>query len=167
MNKISFESLQFRGVKTETLEQMNDSFLSDIYDQSKSIINYLIQSNKVNLETEINEMQNSIQNVIAFTGRRGTGKTSAMLSMANHLSSGKSDFIETFYVLPYIDVSVLEESEDVFLIILSKMLDLINDSIPACNYRYIADINEKINSIKERICMVYDHYLKHKRKGFT
>lgn len=39
------------------------------------------------------------------------------------------------------------------------MLDLINDSIPACNYRHNADINEKINRIKESICIVYDHYL--------
>lgn len=114
MNKITFESLQHRGVKTETFEQMNDSFLNDIYDQSKAIINTLIKLNKTNLNTEINEMQNSIQNVIAFTGRRGTGKTSAMLSFANHLSNGNSGFKETFYALPYTDVSVLEESEDVF-----------------------------------------------------
>lgn len=165
-SRIPFEYFLNRGVRKETTENMTKSFLGGIYAQSYILIKTILQLNKdiSGNYSVMNEMQNSIQNVIAYTGRRGTGKTSAMLSFANNLTSGKSNFQETFYALPYTDVSVLEENEDVFLIVLSKMLNLIHDSMPTYNHSYNVDINEKINSIKERICTVYDHYLSIREK---
>lgn len=73
-----------------------------------------------------------VYNVISFEGRRGTGKTSAMLSIKNALENEKSLLFENlqsvdkkraiyFDVLDYIDASRLETVDDILQIVLANM----------------------------------------------
>lgn len=68
-------------------------------------------------------------NVIAISGRRGQGKTSAMLSLTNALAFGKDDNEDirtrfagrSFLVLDPIDPTVLENHTSALMLILSRM----------------------------------------------
>lgn len=163
-NEISFEDLRLSGVKEEDTRKMDTSFFCDVYHQAKSIISSIVDCNKENdnLKSGLSksETQNCINNVIAFIGRRGTGKTSAMLSIANYLAQGQSDIKEdTFYALPYTDVSVFEKNEDVFIITLSKMNAFLSDILDDNTIRFDSEKFEKVKKIKDKICTVYDHYV--------
>lgn len=83
------------------------------------------------------------QNIIAFSGHRGQGKTSAMLSMCSALkNTGELSGLENgeltadikdcrFSILQPIDPTCLENSQDILSLILSRM------------YRYVLDIFEQ------------------------
>lgn len=167
-NNIDFKNLRLSGVKKDESNKMEQSFFSDVYLQAKSIVNSIVKFNnkdemgKKNLET--NEIQNSINNVMAFIGRRGTGKTSAMLSVAGALEDKdpKKNGNKAFYALPYTDVSVFEEKEDAFIITLSKMFAFLSDSIGAGGKYLFSDKGEKYKFIRDKICTIYDHYVSFK-----
>lgn len=168
-NNIDFKSLRFSGVKKESPDEMYSSFFADIYELAKSIIYSIVNCNKedldFNLPLKINEAQNNINNVIAFIGRRGTGKTSAMLSVAEYfVAKGKNDINKAFYALPYTDVSVFEENEDVFIITLSKMFAYLTTKFENSDNLLYPEKHEIYKNIRDKICTVYDHYVSFKGK---
>lgn len=114
--RIPFENLLNRGVQIESSDKIKGSFFAEIYAQAETLIRMIIKGNKNASDSlEENEHQEFVQNVIAFTGRRGTGKTSAMLTVAEWLSKKEFNGVkENFYYLPYTDASVIEEKEDIF-----------------------------------------------------
>lgn len=166
-NNIDFKNLRLSGVKKDSPEKMDSSFFADVYTQAKSIIASIVECNSIGRDIKgnlgTNETQNSINNVMAFIGRRGTGKTSAMLSVAGYFAEGKSDIKDkAFYTLPYTDVSVFEENEDAFIITLSKMFAYLSDMYDNGNMRSHREKYENYKSIRDRICTVYDHYVSFK-----
>ena len=86
--------------------------------------------------SQINDiLYQSPQNIIAFSGRRGTGKTSAMISFTEFLKSrgenseksqqlwnreGLTDFYALF--LSPIDPTMLENDQDILSVVLSRLL---------------------------------------------
>ena len=83
----------------EGLEQYEGSFFHNQYAQCLSLVDSYIKSSKSSISVNPT-LQNSIDynnNIIAFDGERGSGKTSCMLSVANILTSNKHErFIEQF-----------------------------------------------------------------------
>lgn len=67
----------------------------------------------------------SLQNIIAFSGRRGQGKTSTMLSFSDALKCGNlvdPDLKEhTYEVLAPIDPTILEEKQNILALVLARM----------------------------------------------
>lgn len=65
----------------EAVALAEDSFFRNVYNQALEQVAMIVRQN-------VNSKNNhDILNIIAFTGRRGTGKTSAMLSFADFLAS--------------------------------------------------------------------------------
>lgn len=58
----------------------------------------------------------NLNNIIAFCGERGQGKTSAMISFADILSNNKNN---KFYVMKTIDPTSLEKNDNILMMILS------------------------------------------------
>lgn len=165
--KIPFESLLNRGVRTK--DPFKESFFQDIYRQAFTLVDVICQSSEKSRSAKSLKLD-EIQNVIAFTGRRGTGKTSVMLTLVNHLvginqlecvSSAEYKNLENslFYNLPPTDASVLETNEDLFLIVLSKMFKLLKDQFQHIDKRYDEKVYNKQTNLRERICKLYDHYV--------
>lgn len=168
-DQIDFKSLRFSGVKKENPNEMESSFFTNVYKQAKSIISSIVSCNEEGLgfgsPSKINEAQNSINNVIAFIGRRGTGKTSAMLSVAEYFAAKGKDIInKAFYALPYTDVSVFEANEDAFIITLSKMFAYLTAKFENTDNLFYPEKHEKYKNIRDKICTVYDHYVSFKDK---
>lgn len=143
---INLKSLKDRGVHTDTFDETEDSFFKDTYEQAFRAVHSIHHANmKQKDKASLRQQVHDIQNVIVFTGRRGTGKTSAMLTFANALHNGKLEELLSktkslkkynaeyengipeikkceFYALPYVDASLLAQTEDLFIVVLSKML---------------------------------------------
>ena len=162
---IPFESFKVRGVQKNVIPCIQNSFFSNIYMQAFKLIEQIDKANE-NSES-CNGQLNDFQNVIAFTGRRGTGKTSSMLSFMETLVSGnlKQDlFFERFSFkekgfckIPYTDASLMSKNEDIFEIVLSKMLSSLNQEFN--NTATKSSNNElELKKVSEKICNIYNNY---------
>ena len=90
-------------------------------------------------EAELDELYAYSNNIIAFCGARGQGKTSAMLSFSHALPTTRKKgdpgkgFSSAevgnacFFVLPPIDPTMLEQNELALELILARLLDEINE----------------------------------------
>lgn len=136
---ISFEKLILNGPVVETYASIGTSIYENVYISAADLVARIVENNR-NLSVSIkNGFEYEGSNVISFVGRRGVGKTSAMFSFSNILEEyTKSDvyadvrklfdgkeFMKNvaFYSLDYIDASVMEESEDIFVLILANMFN--------------------------------------------
>lgn len=129
------------GHRSEVYEKridFNKSLFKRVYKRAYSIV----QEN-VNIQLEKdrrNDLDENIDNVITFMGRRGTGKSSAMHSFMKALLDNETDdnVLNEYTVfnkqrqenerirfigIDWIDASLLERGEDIFEAILAKMLN--------------------------------------------
>lgn len=137
-------------IKYEKPENFTKSVQYKAYDKAAAITKEIIKDNnrfysmKYGESTGGTDLRNSeqIYNIIFFTGNRGTGKTSVMLSYMEFLKDyyrvwkspkpelGFLDFGDKNFMftgLEYIDASSLDNKEDILGSILSKMLKKWND----------------------------------------
>lgn len=122
----------------EDANEFNQSAFSAVYQKVKDTILTIIERNdKEYCKTKGNSLEETIENVVALEGRRGTGKTSVMRSIAETLkNSHKNDFLKngdakqkcSFIVSDYIDASSLEEGEDVLEMVLASMFSKLTES---------------------------------------
>lgn len=114
----------YRPVR-ETPEQMKTSFFFDVYRTAERHIDTILELSKSDASAEL-PVEHS--NIIAFTGGRGEGKTSAMGNFSNLLHTGKrlegpQREREFFECLPMIDPSHISPDETVIDIVLSRMFN--------------------------------------------
>lgn len=103
------------------------SFFRNVYNQALEQVSMIVHQNENN---ECDNDDHDILNIIAFTGRRGTGKTSAMLSFLDFLVSHSIDFNSTnkaadfvqFKKLAVIDAATLDKHVNIIPAIISKVI---------------------------------------------
>lgn len=126
--------------KLEQPDKFKTSYFCNEYHQAFMIVERII--NQTLDRKEKRGVLSPIHNIVPFIGKRGSGKTSAMMSFANALNNyfddickkqevfsfyRKSNGKETeklnvqFTCIDFIDGSLLEKGEDVFKIILAQM----------------------------------------------
>lgn len=133
----------------ESVREFPNSIFGDVYRDAMANIKEIVKNNTSpkggpGFDVRGTDIRNQEQvyNIISFVGDRGTGKTSAMLSFMEHLKdhyrlvhSGRISDEEQSYMLndsdnkaimftglEYIDASMIGNKEDLFGIVLSKML---------------------------------------------
>lgn len=122
--------------KVECIENFEKSFFSEIYLKAFKSIEEIVKNNAE--KEKVIDYEN-YNNIIAFTGERGTGKTSAMLSVAEALKSKdskenkNSNFMKEnsnfnldgykFLGLKVIDPSHFQKNSNIIEIILAKMFE--------------------------------------------
>ena len=99
----------------ESHERRANSLFSELYDKAFDCINTFLGAQQSKKEQSANELENDIvNNVIAFIGDRGSGKTSCMLSVANMLvkSKEKSEFEKLKHIrnTKFVSVNNIEPS---------------------------------------------------------
>lgn len=116
--------------KVETYSEMQNSFFKDVYFSAEKCIEEIIKQNSKKNENgsekkEVNGAEHS--NIVAFTGGRGSGKTSAMLSVAELLKANKKldgksyEDVNAFIVLDMIEPSNISKDETVMDVVLSRL----------------------------------------------
>lgn len=165
---IHFERLKNRTIQKDKNPEKNSLF-SDVYKQASELVGTIIRTDTPkrekmrggNQDIDLQPVTDS-NNVIAFIGRRGTGKTSAMLAFSDALVNGVYNEIDelknvNFISLPYIDASMSGiRDEDFFEIIISKMLKYLEDftnNHPYCD-------REELCRVEEDLALIYSHYTK-------
>lgn len=186
-DSIVLEVGELRDIKYEEVGKFRTSVLYEAYKEANSITKEIIEDNKrfqakrgkKASGTEIRNLE-QIYNIIFFTGNRGTGKTSSMLSYMEFLkdyyrisngvregseikefllTEGKEDYM--FTGLEYIDASSLADKEDILGSVLSKMMTKWRDEEERSYNDNGIRKNEDYAYKKRQICMrfskVYEH----------
>lgn len=138
--KIKIDSIDELAKDLEEKEGKEKLFFYDVYKRATSALNdivlasnYATKYKKQDINDVFSKERNEFNNIIAFTGERGTGKTSAMVSFATFLNIKRSVKIlkrvipentlvnNTFHSLKVIDPSLFEANEDIFEVIVSEL----------------------------------------------
>lgn len=131
-------------VKHEKFENFGDSYFVDVYNQASHIVKEISDSGRNDFDAKDgNEYTEPISNLIAFSGKRGSGKTSAMLSFCDFLTNyqkyrndGRTqtcgELLQmqdkvSFTVLESIDATLVSEPRELIGAILGKMLVAIKE----------------------------------------
>lgn len=131
-------------VKHEKFENFGDSYFAEVYDQASQIVKEIIDSGRNDFDAKDgNEYTEPISNLIAFSGKRGSGKTSAMLSFCDFLTNyqkyrndGRTqtcgELLQmqdkvSFTVLESIDATLVSKPRELIGAILGKMLVAIKE----------------------------------------
>ena len=150
---IKLDLLDENGVKYEDISKFNESLFRNVYYESYVNTWKLICHNKDYKETDSPWKRDRMYNIISLWGPRGMGKTSVMRSFLGELDNFSSEKYRSYYnetirekgihsidnvqtlpsaeelekcafvFLECIDASLLAEDEDIFEVILAKMLD--------------------------------------------
>ena len=99
-------------VKIENKDEFINSIFSEVYEKANLILeNQILKNENGNMSKEYSN------NIIAFSGERGAGKTSTMLSFAKSLDKDK------YQLLNMIDPSMLRGCIDILEIIIAQILE--------------------------------------------
>lgn len=114
---MSFDISCVNKIKLEKKEDFDKSIFSNVYNKAGLLVGKIMDENSNNGKAD-KDMQfaeeNYICNIIAFIGKRGMGKSSAMLSFACSLE-------KNFLIMPKIDMSMVTKNESLLDIILASM----------------------------------------------
>ncbi|MCB5544086.1 GspE family protein [Anaerostipes hadrus] len=121
----------------EEPKKFEESIYSSTYKKTKSLVKKLLDESEYIEEEKLRRKigaldKKEINNMIAFVGKRGTGKTTAMFSFLNYLNTyGNSVYEEPFreidfgsvkfHCLDFIDGGLLEKEENILHILVANM----------------------------------------------
>lgn len=157
LNVVAGKEFQLKIVNISKAEYITNDFFyhvySDAYKEARKIILESDNKNK--------ELQETTNNIIAFCGERGQGKSSAMLSFSKLLKNGnKSTVIESFgefyrdfnnyefKVLNRIDPTELENCHSILSVIISRIFHEFQEKSNE-DTKYSQEKNELINLFQQ------------------
>jgi hypothetical protein len=125
--KLNIKSHEHLKIKIEEPLNFNKSIFKDVYSKASDAL-----ENHLNISNELSNLyEEPNNNVIAFNGERGTGKSSTMLSFARSLTNKSHGFYKDngydkiertkFYVLDVVDPSLFKGDDKLFESIISKI----------------------------------------------
>lgn len=146
-------------VKIEEYKEFKNSIFSEVYEKAKFLVKDTIDENECNRNDADKFAEGDyICNIIAFVGKRGMGKSSAMLSFAYFLRDNSFFENQRFYVLPKIDMSMVTCNESLLDIVLAYMWSKYEE---IDNELYTKDASMK--SLKKKFIEVKDSYMRFKK----
>lgn len=138
--EVYIENIQPKDLE-ETREKSSPLFFIDEYKQVRNLIKEIVRNNQNTnkRKEERKELQecdrqrkckkysigesDSYNNLILFTGQRGSGKTSATKSIAGYLEKYDCDGVR-FKCLPMVDPSYFDKNTNIIKTVLSTMFDM-------------------------------------------
>ncbi len=115
--------------------QSKDNIMYVAYSQALDAVREIVRQarefSSLNSDGKKAKLYSYSHNIIAFSGSRGQGKTSAMLSFSQGLASAEEkEKLQdcSFTILDPIDPTVLEENQGILAVILSRMYRLAEES---------------------------------------
>ena len=117
---------------TEDYDDRKTSIFADQYKKALQVIDAYIDAKGDKTD---NTLQESRNNIIAFMGDRGTGKTSCMMSVLNmldeHLKERKKN--QTIASVEVVDPSFFDENTNIIYLVVGKMFAAFKESIDKKN----------------------------------
>lgn len=172
-NEIRLQKLLQRGFHLEKASEFEHSIFEEVFRNAAYAVEKIVGDNRSRTKERYRKdrfKETEILNVVSFIGRRGTGKSSALISFQKALeaydgqkSYGRKENIgfskETdmenvrFFTLEHIDASVLEASEDVFILVLAGMYQYLkSEEFDECS-------DEAYRNLLSRLGEIYGDFL--------
>lgn len=150
-------------LKIDDINEFEESIFKNVYKSAAKICNEIIAQN--NNEKTDEFFSNEYNNIISFTGERGTGKSSSMQSFIKALNSDEKNRVSyskefdsllktQFYPLTSIDTSFLHKKDTLLEIIISEMFLKLKKKIEDENLSNTIDFQSK-NNLLTKFQMVY------------
>ena len=133
--------------KVEIFSPNGNSIFQDVYVQALEQIDLILESGK-NKEQSVRE-EYDYRNIIAFTGERGAGKTSAMMSIAETLKHRETlpdsfrEKNEKFLTLSPINPAHISDNETVIDIVLAKLYHEFESQMKSASISFESSLEEK------------------------
>lgn len=146
--------------KTDDLTKDNWSeyLFSDIYEKAVNliydVINMNIISRKNQNDIELNQINNTRNNIIAFVGERGSGKTSCLQSIyynLNKIMEKNETKIVINNRLPIIDPSYFDEHSNILEIVVAQMFQKFKSTLSNTNQYVLCESKSYIERKRELI----------------
>lgn len=157
-------------VKHEKYDVFQNSFFKEVYDQAFQSVKEIIEADQEDYKDEAQNYTEPISNILAFIGKRGSGKTSAMLSFCDFLRDFKylrqgdtdnrcNELLKmndkvSFTVLDSMDATLIEKPKELIGAILGKMLVKIKEK-EAKEAESGTPKNTEIRQLKKRLGDIY------------
>lgn len=112
----------------ENYEDSDSSIFAVQYKKALRVIDLYVDA----IDDEKNQgLQESRNNIIAFTGDRGTGKTSCMVSVLNMLNGHMQErkVNKTFATVDVVDPSFFDENTNIIYLVVGKMFAAFRESV--------------------------------------
>lgn len=157
-------------IAIEDLENVDGKISEKVYrNADKILFNIIKKSQKIEEDNKVNQ----IANVISFLGKRGRGKTSAMLSFYNYLNKLQSKETNdwslfrnwegtglSFHTIDYIDTAMLASNEYIIDVILAKMWDKFDElQKRTVYYQNKAEFDHLVKNVRDDFAKVRKAYL--------
>lgn len=163
METLKFNLGEESRPKIETAKDIPSSLFRELYQKAFQIIdNYIAETDKRKDSDRI--IKDSPNNIFAFIGERGSGKTSCMLSVANMLNCNEikeQGFIrcnKSFLVSENIDPSFFDQKHNILEVIIAKLFISFKKKVEDANDRtdgdYLKskrDLIEKFQQTRENL----------------
>lgn len=149
----------------DIIERISKSVFRIVYNQAFEQI-ALIVNNSLNKERQ------DIENIIAFTGRRGTGKTSAMYSLRKFLCDNEISFInadkisKTFKFVTLYDMKSSDLKDDIFEHIIEAVRYELDSFINNNNCMRFGLDFDKAKILREKACLMEKEYCSFKNNSY-
>lgn len=174
---IKLQDLIKRGVHIEKIAEMENSLYQGIYERAFESVGKIVEFNRTYTDNKRCGIENpvtEISNVVSFIGRRGTGKTSAMMTFSNALDRFSKDkdwysdenkgkcYVRKdlqgvhFHVLNYIDASILEDSEDIVILVLANMMEYLQKYRETGSQEGMRTLTRKFEKVYKDFCALRD-----------
>lgn len=146
--------------KTDDLTKDNWSeyLFSDIYEKAVNliydVINMNVISRKNQNEIELNKINNTRNNIIAFVGERGSGKTSCLQSIyynLNKIMEKNETKIVINNRLPIIDPSYFDDHSNILEIVVAQMFQKFKSTLSNTNQYVLCESKSYIERKRELI----------------
>ena len=146
---IELAKLNEESIVIEKMEDFQKSIFNAVYEKAQLLLDDIVKENrKIKAKEKVTDTDIdtdqvlSVNNVISFEGRRGTGKTSVMLSFRKSLENYKNEcaFEDNRYkdrkkyregirfsIIDYIDASKLERGEQLLALVLANMFQRLRE----------------------------------------
>lgn len=134
--------------KIENREDFDKSFFKEAYDKAESCL-----SDIVNFEYDKDYKSNDFNNIIAFVGDRGSGKTSTMKSFRNSLTSKNKD--SKFLLLDIIDPMLFSNKDSIIEIVVAQMFKEFSNKKSNDNLMKKKELARRFEKVYEDIKMIH------------
>lgn len=157
MSKLIIDLNNKHAVRIENflVGEENDLYFGKVYQNAVENVKDILECNdkKENHDLpDYNETDNELNNIVAFLGDRGVGKTSAMKTVAAHIDKYGIQNRKHFNVLDAIDPSILEDNDSIIDVVIAKMFQVFKKELD--NPRKSVDSHLK-KRLLERFSEVY------------
>lgn len=132
-NTLDFGKFDTKEVKVESYKDFDISIFRDVFEDALNSVEEMID----HIRSDDRDGKNEVNNIIAFTGERGTGKTTAMVSFVNYLKKDirndniwRKDSVAKeydFHCVPLIDPSKLTADENIITIVVAYIYESIKE----------------------------------------